>query len=315
MPIPIIPLAALGAAALLGRRIYETNRIIDEGANHNTFAKITLDGVECEVKEARRHAGRALVKLNRTRTAIYAGPMHRFSEFYRWLAGETPENSPLAGLAGVLLIDKERQAQINEACRKAKERLTELAAEEEELEPDFDAWEQKEEQQFLAIGPGLSLPPYSQPKLPHDLSCASVVDFASRLLLVSEAERLRELSHENERWAEEFDDQFMASNIRTDLRAIAEAAEAHQELLEQLPIRLDRILDGLEEKLPPDKTAYPQYCAEHKPQLLSLLRHARTLAVLLEVPLVSEEGGLHSGQQGAANAARELLAEAGNGTA
>lgn len=315
MPIPFIPLLALGAAALLGRRIYQVNKIIDEGADHNTFAKITLEGVECEVKESRREAGRALIELDRTRIQVWAGSMHRFSEFYQWLAGATPENNPLAAMAGTALIDREQQARTAEACHRALGRLAQLAAEEEEFEADFDAWERKEEEKFLKIAPGLSLAPYSPPRLPHDLSCQSVADLASRLLLVSEAERLRELSSENERWADEIDDKFPVSETRANLRAIVEAAKGHQELLEQLPIRLDRILDGLEEKLPTDQAAYPQYCAEHKPQLLSLLRHAKTLIALLEVSLVTKEGKLNPEQQQAADAARELMIEAGNGLA
>lgn len=315
MPIPFIPLLALGAAALLGRRIYETNKIIDEGADHNTFARITLEGVECEVRESRRESGRALIALDETRIRVWAGPMHRFSEFYQWLVGSTPENSPLAAMEGAALIDREKQARIDEVCHLARGRLARLAAEEEEFEADFDVWEGQEEEKFLKIAPGLSLAPYTPPRLPHDLSCQSVADFASRLLLVSEAERLRELSFENERWADEFDDNFPVTEIRANLLAIAEAAKGHRELLEQLPIRLNLILDGLEEKLPSDRTAYPQYCAEHKPQLLSLLLHAKTLIALLEVSLVTEEGQLHPEQQQAADAARKLLVEVGNGIA
>ena len=294
MALPLaLPLIALGATALAGWRIYETQKDADDGVLSNTLARSTLETTEMEINMARENAGEALIQLGEIRTRVWAEPMLRFSTLYQRLIDVTPENTPPAGMVGVPLFTKEQLARINKACQQASARLTTRIAIGDNICDD---------------GPGLTLPKYVHPKLPHDLACTSVIDLAKRLFLKSEVKRLEELACENEEWADKFDADFSNSEEVRRIQEVEIAAKAHCDLLEQLPVRLDQLLDSLE--------AMTEFnTPEFQRPMVSALRYARVLLMLLETPIITQDGALHTDQRRAADAARELLTEAGNGTA
>lgn len=270
----VVPAIVAGASFFAARKAYDAFSVNDEAMDVNTHAKLTLEVAETEATDAYDAAKVSLAELAKARLKIWAHPMARFHELYSRL-----ENVDLEGTKAALSKDQ-------------------LATIRSRTTQDRGASEE-----FATNGQDILRPTFSS--LPNNLALNSLLDLGGIFLPSTAEGRLAE-AEENLSWAEQTDDELGITANK--LWAIQGAAESFRDLLNALNLRMSRVVDGLEEAINVAGADFRQFTPENKRAVYLSLKFVQVMLLMLETPMVTEDGNLYPGHEQGLTAGQELLA-------
>lgn len=270
----VVPAIVAGVSFFAARKAYDAFFVNDEALDVNTHAKITLEVAETEASDAYGAARVSLAELAKTRSKIWAYPMTRFHELYSRL-----ENVDLGGTKTALSQDQ-------------------LATIRSRTTQDRGASEESATNGHDILRPTFSF-------LPNNLALNSLLDLGGIFMPSTAQARLAE-AEENLSWAEQTDDELGVTANK--FWAIQSAAESFRDLLNALNPRLRRVVDGLEEAINVSGADFRQFTPENKRAVYLSLQFVQVMLLMLETPMVTEDGNLYPGHEQGLKAGQKLLA-------
>lgn len=269
----VLPAIIVGASIFAVRKAYDAFFVNDEAMDVNTHAKLTLEVAETEVTDAHDAAKVSLAELANTRLKIWAHPMARFHELYSRL-----ENVDLEGTKAALSQDQ---------LATIRSRITQ---------------DRRASEEFMTNGQDILRPNFSS--LPNNLALNSLLDLGGIFMPSTAQTRLAE-AEENLSWAEKTDDELGVTANK--FWTIQGAADSFRDLLNALNPRLSRVVDELEEAINVGGADFRQFTPENKRAVYLSLQFVQGMLLMLETPMVTEDGNLCPGHEQGLSAGQELL--------
>lgn len=270
----VVPAIVAGVSFFAARKAYDAFFVNDEAMDVNTHAKLTLEVAETEVTDAHGAAKESLAELANTRLKIWAHPMARFHELYSRLENVDLEGTKAALSQDQLAVIRSRTTQDSGASG-----------------------------EFATNGHDMLRPNFSS--LPNNLALNSLLDLGGIFMPSTTEARLAE-AEENLSWAEQTDDELGITAKK--FWAIQSAAESFRDLLNALNPRMSRVVDELEEAINVGGVDFRQFTPENKRAVYLSRQFVQVMLLMLETPMVTENGNLYPGHEQGLNAGREILA-------